>query len=130
MTVSPVTSEFSLPDQIQSDRSNVYRWLISHTFRYWLIVIIMLLGAVGNAGFAALIPVLIGRAFNAVLETPPNIDGLLQISILLAASQIVRGSVQFARNFGAELLGQRLERDTRHELYVSLLGKSMTFHRK
>jgi ATP-binding cassette subfamily B protein len=32
------------------------------------------------------------------------------------------------RNFGAEFLAQRVERDVRDELYVSLLGKSMTFH--
>jgi len=88
----------------------------------------MVLGATANAGFAALIPVYIGRAFNAVLESPPNYDALVQITILLAVSQIVRGSLQFARNFSAEMLGQLLERDTRHELYVSLLGKSMTFH--
>jgi ATP-binding cassette subfamily B protein len=36
--------------------------------------------------------------------------------------------LQLGRNFGAELLGQRLERDIRAELYLSLLGKSMTFH--
>ena len=43
-------------------------------------------------------------------------------------SQVVRAILQFGRNFGAELLGQSVERDIRHELYVSLLGKSMTFH--
>jgi ATP-binding cassette subfamily B protein len=32
------------------------------------------------------------------------------------------------RNFSAELIGQKLERDVREELFVSLLGKSMTFH--
>jgi ATP-binding cassette subfamily B protein len=36
--------------------------------------------------------------------------------------------LQFFRNFGAELLAQRIERDIRDELYSSLLGKSMTFH--
>ena len=36
--------------------------------------------------------------------------------------------MQFGRNFGAELIGQRVERDIRHELYTSLLAKSMTFH--
>ncbi len=128
MTAQPLTSEFSLPDQAQTDRRSVYRWIVSHTSQYWLIVIVMVSGAVANAGFAALIPILIGRAFNAVLESPPNYDALVEISILLAASQIVRGSLQFARNFGAEMLGQLMERDARQELYVSLLGKSMTFH--
>ncbi|HSM69992.1 MAG TPA: ABC transporter ATP-binding protein, partial [Anaerolineales bacterium] len=32
------------------------------------------------------------------------------------------------RNFGAELLAQKMERQVRDELYLSLLGKSMTFH--
>jgi ATP-binding cassette subfamily B protein len=36
--------------------------------------------------------------------------------------------LQLGRNFGAELLAQRIERDVRDELYLSLLGKSMTFH--
>ncbi|MBI1855713.1 MAG: ABC transporter ATP-binding protein, partial [Chloroflexi bacterium] len=43
-------------------------------------------------------------------------------------SQIIRGVLQFGRNFGAELMAQKIERDIRDELYVSLLGKSMTFH--
>jgi len=128
MITSQLTTEFSLPQESNTNRSSVSKWLLSHIFHYWIIVLIMFLGAVGNAGFAALIPVLTGNAFNAVLESPPNINGLIQITILLVVSQIVRGAVQFSRNFGAELLGQRLERDTRHELYVSLLGKSMTFH--
>jgi len=36
--------------------------------------------------------------------------------------------LQLGRNFGAELLAQKLERSVRDELYLSLLGKSMTFH--
>ena len=32
------------------------------------------------------------------------------------------------RNISAEIIGQRMERDTRDELYSSLIGKSMTFH--
>jgi ATP-binding cassette subfamily B protein len=43
-------------------------------------------------------------------------------------TQVLRGVLQFGRNFSAELFGQRLERDIRAEMYVSLLGKSMTFH--
>jgi len=32
------------------------------------------------------------------------------------------------RNFGFEITAQRIERDVRDEFYISLLGKSMTFH--
>ena len=88
----------------------------------------MLIGAAGNAGLAALVPILVGRAFNAILETPPNVEPLAGIALAIAASQVLRGALQLARNFSAELIGQRLERDIRDELYLSLLGKSMTFH--
>jgi ATP-binding cassette subfamily B protein len=42
-----------------------------------------------------------------------------------AAGQGVTGLV---RNYTIEFLAQRVERDARDELYVSLLGKSQTFH--
>jgi ATP-binding cassette subfamily B protein len=48
--------------------------------------------------------------------------------LILGGSQIVRGVLQLGRNFGAELMAQKIERDIRDELYISLLGKSMTFH--
>ncbi len=88
----------------------------------------MVVGAVSNAALAAVVPVLVGQAFNAMLKTPPQTSALMRIALLILISQVVRAILQFGRNFGAELLGQRVERDIRHELYVSLLGKSMTFH--
>jgi ABC-type multidrug transport system fused ATPase/permease subunit len=49
-------------------------------------------------------------------------------ALWIAGTQILRSFLQFGRNFGAELIAQRVERDIRDELYVNLLGKSMTFH--
>ena len=43
---------------------------------------------------------------------------------------IVRSSIDLAGWLLAEVTGQRLERDAREELYVSLLGKSQTFHNR
>ena len=88
----------------------------------------MCIGAFGNAALAAAVPYLIGIAFNVILEDASNTQELLRLVLLLAGSQLVRGVLQLGRNFGSELLGQRLERDIRDELYVNLLGKSMTFH--
>jgi ATP-binding cassette subfamily B protein len=96
--------------------------------RYWWLVLIMFIGAVGNAAFAAYVPVLTGDAFNAMLKVPPETKVLLPLALLMGGSQILRGILQLGRNFGAEFLAQRVERDIRDELYVSLLGKSMTFH--
>ena len=46
----------------------------------------------------------------------------------MAGSQLIRGIMQFGRNYGFEFVAQKVEREVRFELYSSLLGKSMTFH--
>jgi ATP-binding cassette, subfamily B, bacterial len=91
-------------------------------------MILMVAGAVGNAALAAVVPVLTGDAFNAMLKPVPDTSVLLPLALTVAITQIIRGGLQLARNFGAELLAQKLERSVRDELYLSLLGKSMTFH--
>ncbi len=121
-------AEFALPQARRLDRRTPVRWIVSHARPYWWLVVGMLLGAFGNAALAMLVPVYIGQAFNAILEHPPRIAVLGPIALLITGSQILRGALQLARNFGAEMVGQHLERDIREELYVSLLGKSMTFH--
>lgn len=88
----------------------------------------MVIGAIGNAGLAAVVPVLTGDAFNAMLKPVPDTSVLIPLALIIGVSQIIRGALQLGRNFGAELLAQKLERSVRDELYLSLLGKSMTFH--
>jgi ATP-binding cassette subfamily B protein len=88
----------------------------------------MFVGAIGNAALAAFVPVLTGDAFNAMLNVPPETKVLLPLAFIMGGSQVMRGILQLGRNFSAELIAQRIERDVRDELYVSLLGKSMTFH--
>jgi len=88
----------------------------------------MIVGAVGNAGLAAVVPVLTGNAFNAMLKPVPDTSVLLPLALTIGISQVIRGILQLGRNFGAELLAQHVERQVRDELYLSLLGKSMTFH--
>ena len=121
-------AEFTLTRRHASDRRNHIRWIISYAVRYWWLVLVMFLGAVGNAALAAYIPVLTGDAFNDMLKVPPDTKVLLPLALLMGGSQIVRGVLQLGRNFGAEFMAQRVERDIRDELYVSLLAKSMTFH--
>ncbi|KPK94490.1 MAG: ABC transporter [Anaerolineae bacterium SM23_ 63] len=122
------SAEFVLPHVRISDRRSPLRWILSHVARHWWIVIVAVFGAIGNAALASAVPVLVGLAFNAILADPPDLSRLGQIALMIVGSQMVRGVLQLGRNFGAELIGQRLERDIRDELYASLLGKSMTFH--
>ncbi len=75
-----------------------------------------------------LIPVLTGVAFNAVLQG--NHGGLLSTSLILLGVVLIGGCFDLSARFFPELLGKRLARDARAELYVSLLGKSQTFHNR
>lgn len=128
MTSSSLSAEFTLPEEHSANRSGPVRWIISHTLRYWPLSITLLGGAISNAALAAVVPILVGQAFDAILASPPDTTALLSIALTIAGTQVLRGVLQFGRNFSAELFGQRVERDIREELYVNLLGKSMTFH--
>jgi ATP-binding cassette subfamily B protein len=121
-------SEFTLKELYQPDRSSPARWVTWHALHNWPLLVILMVGAAGNAALAAAVPLLIGTAFNAVLASPPNTSALAPIALWIVGTQVLRGVLQLGRNFGAELIGQRVERDIRAELYTSLLGKSMTFH--
>jgi ATP-binding cassette, subfamily B, bacterial len=120
-------AEFTI-QRPQYNRTSAMRWVLSHVLRHNWIILIVFLGAIGNAGLAAIVPMLVGDAFNAMLQPTPDTGVLVTLALLIGGSQVVRGVLQLGRNFGAELLGQRLEAEIRDELYISLLGKSMTFH--
>jgi ATP-binding cassette subfamily B protein len=91
-------------------------------------VLIALSGAIANAALASFVPIYMGKALEVMQATVFDAQALLRIAIIIAISQSMRGILQFARNFGFELVAQRVERMVRQELYASLLGKSMTFH--
>ena len=128
MTTIGIPAEFTLQRKNKFNLSSPALWIISHATPYLWIVGMILIGAIGNAVLAVVVPILTGDAFNAMLETPPDTSVLLPLALTIGVSQIIRGVLQLGRNFGAELLAQKMERDIRDELYLSLLGKSMTFH--
>ncbi|MFN8399572.1 MAG: ABC transporter ATP-binding protein [Anaerolineales bacterium] len=128
MTSLSVPAEFTLQRKNKYDQSTTLRWILSHVQPYWWIVAMIFIGAIGNAVLAVVIPVLTGDAFNAMLAPTPDTSVLLPLAVTIGISQIIRGVLQLGRNFGAELMAQKMERDIRDELYLSLLGKSMTFH--
>lgn len=129
-----LTSEYSLPEEYQvpqrviASRRKPVNWLFAHFSQYWYLGLTMLVGAIGNASLAAVVPMIVGLALNALLEDPPATASLLRFALIIVGTQLVRGGLQLGRNFSSELLGQKMERDIRHELYTSLLGKSMTYH--
>jgi ATP-binding cassette, subfamily B, bacterial len=121
-------SEFNVKTDIVSDQSTTVRWVFSHLSRHKLLILVMFLGALGNAVLAAFVPVLIGIAFDAIQASRDNMHIVGWAALGIIASQSIRAILQLGRNFSSAVVGERLERDMREELYTSLLGKSTTFH--
>lgn len=120
--------EFSVPLTFRTDRRTPMRWVLSHINHHRGFLLLMFVGAFGNAALAAVIPVYVGIAFDGVTAVPMNTAVIATAAWGIILSQLVRAVLQLGRNFSSALIGERLERDIRQELYASLLGKSMTFH--
>ena len=121
-------SEFTFETKYQTNRKSAILWILSHVIHQWPWIIMALVGAIGNAALASVVPIYIGRAFNEILTPSPALSIISRFAIIIGLSQIIRGILQFGRNFGFEIIAQNMEKYVRQELYVNLLGKSMTFH--
>lgn len=120
--------EFTVKDAYRYARSSAQQWLLSHIFRYKLLLLSVFINAVGNAVGAFMIPFLIGSAFTEFSKPDRDLQRIALYAALIAVSQLIRAIFHLARNASSETVGQRLERNVRDELYTSLLAKSMTFH--
>jgi ATP-binding cassette subfamily B protein len=122
-----MSSEFTARTFEESDYSSPIRFIWSHIRRHPWVALRMIVGAFSNAALASLLPFLTGRAVNVIIDSQ-DIQRVVTLTIILVVSQLVRGGLQFMRNYSSETFAQRIERDVRDELYASLLAKSMTFH--
>ena len=104
------------------------RWVISHLLRYPLFPLIMGFAAVANNFVYSYIQIFIGRAFDLISIPGFLLSTLLAPVLGILACALGQGTTGVVRNFTTEFLAQRIERDSRDELYSSLLGKSLTFH--
>jgi len=120
--------EFRLADETHYNRSGPVRWIISHLMRYPLFPVVAVLAAILNNTFYGNIQVFIGRAFDLIATPGWGTDELLALALGVMGLACGQGITGLARNYAVEFLAQRIERDARDELYVSLLGKSQTFH--
>ncbi|WP_374688114.1 ABC transporter transmembrane domain-containing protein, partial [Promineifilum sp.] len=122
--------EFRLADEKEFNRTGPVRWIVSHLAQYPWLPAAALAAAVVNNFAASYIQVLIGRGFD-LLNTPDwTTRSLLLLALSVFASAAAQGLFGLARNSAFEFMAQRVERDSRDELYASLLGKSQTFHNR
>ena len=123
-------SEFSLENEYRYNRSDPVRWIISHAIRYPIFPLGTILTAALNNWAYSYRQILVGRGFDLVTTPGWERSALRVLALGVAAAAIGQGLTGLLRNFSIEFLAQRVERDARDELYVSLLGKSQTFHGK
>lgn len=119
-------SEFNVADAYEYRRSSTFRWILSHLWRYKLLFI----GAgvfYTIAWFSfSLSRFLFGVAAEEILNPTPN--GLINLAIVFLIVLLFDSGGALSGALSIETIAQRFERDARQELYISLLGKSQTFH--
>jgi ATP-binding cassette subfamily B protein len=119
--------EFTVSDEHQYDRRSPWRWIGSHIRRYPLLPLLFLLTTAAMAGAQSLAAVLMGQAFDTVISgASTNI--IAMAALFVAAAYIGYALSDIINTIVGRILSQRVERDTRDEVYLSLLGKSQTFH--
>ncbi|RLC86880.1 MAG: ABC transporter ATP-binding protein [Chloroflexi bacterium] len=120
--------EFRLEDEHHYNRSGPLRWIISHLARYWAFPLVVILAAILNNWAYSYRQILIGRGFDTITISGWETTALLALALGVMGAAVAQGVSGLIRNFATEFVAQRIERDARDELYVSLLGKSQTFH--
>jgi len=120
--------EFRLENEHHYDRAGPVRWIISHLARYPFFPLAVILAAILNNWAYSYRQILIGRGFDLIAAPGWETSALMALALGVMGVAAAQGVSGLARNFAIEFLAQRIERDTRDELYISLLGKSQTFH--
>ncbi len=121
-------AEFKLADAYDYNRTGPVRWIISHLLRYPHLPIIALVAAVINNFAHSFIQVFIGRAFDLISMPNWETAALLALAVGVFVAAALQSLLGLVRNYSTEFIAQLIERNSRDELYVSLLGKSQTFH--
>jgi ATP-binding cassette subfamily B protein len=123
-----VKREFRVENEYHYNRSDPVKWIASHLMRYPALPIIALAAAIINNYANGYIQIIIGRTFDLIGEPGWDISALALLALGVVVAALVQGILGLVRNYATEFIAQRMERDSRDELYISLLGKDQTFH--
>lgn len=120
--------EFTIANEYHYNHTSPARWILAHLWRYKHLVLCYMLASIAANGLYATTSLLTGVAFNAVLSG--SLEQLSHVALILLGVVFLGGCGDLGARFFPELVGKRLMRDARSELYLSLLGKSQTFHNR
>ncbi len=120
-------SEFSVENARQYNHRSALRWIFSHLWESKGFLLLVVIFSIGQQAMFSQAQILIGSAADAIVK-PGTVDNLLTISLLILAMFLGAGVSDLTRSLSLSVIAERLEASTRKELYISLLGKSQTFH--
>lgn len=124
-------TEFLLAGRRTFDRRSALRWIWSHQRRHPWYLTGFLVGSITMVVLNSAMPGQIGAAFDIVLTGGPGAaEALTAVAVTMLVLVLVRTVLDFVARYSSEVLAKRMEREARDELYVSLLGKSQTFHNR
>ncbi|TFF95452.1 MAG: ABC transporter ATP-binding protein, partial [Promethearchaeota archaeon] len=125
-------SEFSLPEDpfkhVREKGTN--RWILSHVLHgsnKWILTVVFFT-TILSANLSSASMIVIGMAVSDFIQGTDS--SLLLFIVLILAFNIGASLVRLLNFMLREVLAQRMERDTRREFYVNLLGKSSSFHNR
>lgn len=120
--------EFTVGNAYVYNTKSPIRWIFSHLWRYkFFLIAASLMFVMSYSMFSYTRGILVGQAAEEIIN-PTVGNALLTIGLTALVMLILDGLASLGASLSVETLAQRLERDAREELYISLLGKSQTFH--
>ncbi len=128
-TTARPRAEFRVEGAPSFDRRGPRRWVLSHLGRHPALLAGFVVGLLGASLLNSTVARLTGVAFDEVVGGL-DVARLTTLALVVLAAVLVRGVLDLGASFAVETLAQRIERDAREELYLSLLGKSQTFHER
>ncbi|MFW9939749.1 MAG: ABC transporter ATP-binding protein [Candidatus Thorarchaeota archaeon] len=124
-------SEFSFEkdDFIKARRKGARRWVIKHILyksnKYLMALFFTLI--ILTSFFGSYISVIFGKAIDA-FEPGGSSDQVVNYTFLVLFVGLGTPFAGLLARTFREIVAQRIERDVRREFYLSLLGKSQSFH--
>lgn len=113
---------------IKARKKSSRRWILAHIFHDTnkIFIFIVFFTTILTANLATIIFVYIGNAITAILNL--NIPIFMNIFIIIIILSFTNPGMRLANFMLREVIAQRMERDTRKEFFINLLGKSQSFH--
>lgn len=119
--------EFTVANAYPYSRVSTLRWLLSHVGRYkYFALVTAILYMVSYTSYSSA-SMVIGRTAEKLTD-PDAKDALLIGALLVLGLLVLDGLAALIGSLAIETIAQRLEANSREDLYISLLGKSQTFH--